>query len=42
MYVCILCVCAVLGTMGEGMSLTVEERKRVAEAWMTQIADTLR
>ncbi|XP_025093197.1 N-acetylneuraminate lyase-like isoform X2 [Pomacea canaliculata] len=32
----------ILGTMGEGMSLTVEERKRVAEAWMTQIADTLR
>lgn len=32
----------ILGTMGEGMSLTVEERKLVAENWMHAVRDTSR
>lgn len=32
----------VLGTMGEGMSLTVDERKRMAEAWRQATRDTAR
>lgn len=32
----------VTGTMGEGMSLTVDERKRVAEYWMKSIESTKR
>ena len=30
-----LCMCVVTGTTGEGNSMTVEERKRVAEAWIS-------